>query len=192
MKKVLLTSLLLISFLGLMGCATPQEVVVQEPAAASNSALDSLPDWILTTPKSADMHFAVGTAIAVNLPTAIKRAEAEGRTAISQWISIMVKSAIKTFVNDAGSGNDRQNIDAFEAISVQVSQNSLNGVTRDKLFQGDDGTVYVLMGIPLANVQKAFEPASNAIVNTFSKNEAADVANARLADGFYNLLNGDV
>ena len=191
MKKVLLTSLLLISFIGLMSCATPA-TVEQAPPAASNSALDSLPEWILTTPKSADMHFAVGTAMAANLPTAIKRAEAEGRTALSEWIQTSVKEVIKTYVNDAGSGDDRQNIDAFEAISVQVSESCLHGVTRDKLFQGDDGTVYVLMGIPLANVQNAFEPASDAITKKFAKNEAADVANDKMADAFAKLLNGEI
>jgi len=191
MKKSLLLTILVISLLGLIGCASSKDVAVQE-VEASNSMLDSLPEWILSTPKSADMHYAVGTAKAANLQTSIKRAEAEGRTSISEWVQTSVKEVIKTYVNDAGSGDNRQNIDAFEAISVQVSQSVLSGVTREKLYQADDGTVYVLMAIPLSNVEKAFEPASQAVSQTFEKNEAAEAANQKMADAFAKLLNGEI
>ncbi len=192
MKKLLLMSIVLISLLGLMGCSTSKEMVVEEPVPISNSKLDSLPSWILSTPKSADMHYAIGTAKAANLQTSIKRAEAEGRTSISEWIQTSVKEVIKTYVNDAGSGDNRQNVDAFEAISVQISESVLNGVTREKLYQADDGTVYVLMAIPLSNVEKAFEPASQAISETFEENEAAEAANQKMADAFAKLLNGEI
>ena len=192
MKKLLLMSIVLISLLGLMSCATSKEVVVEEPVPVSNSKLDSLPSWILSTPQSADMHYAIGTAKAANLQTSIKRAEAEGRTSISEWIKTSVKEVIKTYVNDAGSGDNRQNIDAFEAISVQVSESVLNGVRREKLYQADDGTVYVLMSIPLSNVEAAFEPASQAISETFEENEAAEAANQKMADAFAKLLNGEI
>jgi hypothetical protein len=192
MKKLLLMSIVLISLLAMMGCTTSKEMVVQEPVPVTNSKLDSLPSWILNTPKSADMHYAIGTAKAANLQTSIKRAEAEGRTSISEWIQTSVKEVIKTYVNDAGSGDNRQNVDAFEAISVQVSESVLNGVTREKLYQADDGTVYVLMAIPLSNVEKAFEPASQAISQTFEENEAAEAANQKMADAFAKLLNGEI
>lgn len=191
MKKSLLLTILVISLLGLIGCASSKDVAVQE-VEASNSMLDLLPEWILSTPKSADMHYAVGTAKAANLQTSIKRAEAEGRTSISEWVQTSVKEVIKTYVNDAGSGDNRQNIDAFEAISVQVSQSVLSGVTREKLYQADDGTVYVLMAIPLSNVEKAFEPASQAVSQAFEENEAAEAANQKMADAFAKLLNGEI
>ncbi|MDC7244209.1 MAG: hypothetical protein PQJ44_10040, partial [Sphaerochaetaceae bacterium] len=91
MKKLLLMSIVLISLLAMMGCTTSKEMVVQEPVPVTNSKLDSLPSWILSTPKSADMHYAIGTAKAANLQTSIKRAEAEGRTSISEWIQTSVK-----------------------------------------------------------------------------------------------------
>lgn len=192
MKKILLNLLILVSLFGLMSCATTNDVKMGNTTSVSNSAMDKLPDWILNTPKSADMHYAVGSAKGSNLQISIKRAEVEGRTAISEWIQTSVKEVITSYVNDAGSGDNRQNIDAFESISVQVSESVLNGVTRDKLYQGDDGTVYVLMGIPLNNVQKAFEPASKAVAKNFEKNEAADVANQKMEDAFAKLLAGEL
>ena len=38
---------------------------------------------------------------------------------------------------------------------------------------------YVLMAIPLSNVEKAFEPASQAVSQAFEKNEAAEAANQK-------------
>jgi hypothetical protein len=192
MKKTFITVLMLVALLGLVSCATSKDVIIQESVEPTNTMLDSLPDWILNNPKSADMYYAVGTAKAANLQTSIKRAEAEGRTAISEWIQTSVKEVIKTYVNDAGSGDNRQNIDAFEAISVQVSESCLHGVTREKLFQDEDGTVYVLMGIPLSNVEKAFEPASQAVANVYEENEAAAAANDKMAEAFAKLLNGEI
>lgn len=192
MRKLLLIVLVVASVFGFTSCSTTKEAAPVVAPEKTNSALDNLPDWILSTPNSADMHYAIGTAKAANLQTAIKRAEAEGRTAISEWVQTSVKEVIKTYVNDAGSGDNRQNIDAFEAISVQVSESTLNGVTREKLYQGDDGTVYVLMGIPLSNVEKAFEPASEAITNKFEQNEAAEEANKKMTEAFAKLLNGEI
>ena len=192
MKKVLLATLVFISVFSFTSCTTTKEVAAPVEPEKTNSVLDSLPDWIITTPQSADMHYAIGTAKASNLQTSIKRAEAEGRTSISEWVKTNVKEVIKTYVNDAGSGDNRQNIDAFEAISVQVSESSLRGVTRERLYQADDGTVYVLMAIPLSNVEDAFEPASEAVSSTFAQNEAAEEANKKMAEAFAKLLNGEV
>lgn len=191
MKKILLSLLVVISLFSMVGCATAPKAELAVPEV-TNTKLDQLPDWILTTPKSADMHYAIGTAKAANLQTSIKRAEAEGRTSISEWIKTSVKEVIKTYVNDAGSGDNRQNLDAFEAISVQVSESVLSGVTREKLYQADDGTVYVLMGIPLSNVEKSFEPASQAVADAYEENEAAAAANEKMADAFAKLLNGEI
>ncbi|MGD1823066.1 MAG: hypothetical protein ACPKM0_09950 [Pleomorphochaeta sp.] len=191
MKKILLSLLVVISLFSMVGCATAPKAELAVPEA-TNTKLDQLPDWILTTPKSADMHYAIGTAKAANLQTSIKRAEAEGRTSISEWIKTSVKEVIKTYVNDAGSGDNRQNLDAFEAISVQVSESVLSGVTREKLYQADDGTVYVLMAIPLSNVEKSFEPASQAVADAYEENEAAAAANEKMADAFAKLLNGEI
>ena len=192
MKKIMLGLLLLASLIGLAGCTTSKGLDTNSANEVTNTKLDSLPEWILNTPKSADMYYAIGTAKSTNLQTSIKRAEAEGRTSISEWIQTSVKEVIKTYVNDAGTGDNRQNLDAFEAISVQVSESVLNGVTREKLYQGDDGTVYVLMAIPLSNVEKAFEPASEAVSQAYEENEAAAAANQKMADAFAKILSGEI
>lgn len=48
------------------------------------------------------------------------------------------------------------------------------------------------MAIPLSNVEKAFEPASQAVSQAFEKNEAAEAANQKMADAFAKLLNGEI
>jgi hypothetical protein len=47
-----------------------------------------------------------------------------------------------------------------------------------------------LCTIPIANIQKSFEPAAEAVAEAFIENEAADAANAKMKDAFANLLKG--
>lgn len=171
----------------MVGCLSTDNTVKE--AKLSNSILDDLPPWILNKPATDEYYYAVGAAKGSTLLLSTKRAEAEGRTAISQWIQTSVKEVITTYVSDAGSGDNRQNLDAFEAISVQVSQTSLQGVKREKLYQDDDRTVYVLMSIPIENIEKAFVPASEAVAETFEVNETAEEANKKMTEAFKKLLN---
>ncbi|MCK9192139.1 MAG: hypothetical protein M0P10_11430 [Sphaerochaetaceae bacterium] len=191
MKKKLIIGLMITTALALTSCATtkaqpaPQQVkeVVKD---------DSVPSWFYNTPIAEDVHYATGTAKAVNRQTAIKIAEMAARNQMAEWIETNVKEVMTNYVNDAGEGDNRQNLDAFESISVQVATASLKGVTREKFEFDDDGNVYVLMSIPLASVESAFEPASAAVAEKFSQNDAAAEANAKMQSAFEELLNGNL
>lgn len=190
MKKNLLIILSIFAVFSLVSCASTKEVTpVEEFKEVSSDT--SVPSWFYNTPVSNDVHYATGTATAVNKQTAIKRAEMEARNQISEWISTNVTEVLTNYVNDAGEGDNRQNVDAFEQISLQVSQTSLTGVTREKLEFGDDGYVYVLMSIPLENIEKAFEPASQVVSEKFSQNDAAAAANEKMKAAFEKLLSGN-
>lgn len=191
MKKYLLIVMMIIASFSFVGCAsTKAEAPV--PMAKEVVKDDAVPVWFYNTPVAEDVHYATGTAKAVNRQTAIKKAEMAARNQLAEWIETNVKEVLKNYVNDAGEGDNRQNIDAFESISVQVATASLKGVTREKLAFGEDDYVYVLMSIPNENIEKAFEPATKAVSEKFSQNEAAEVANERMQSAFEDLLNGNL
>ena len=119
----------------------------------------------------------------------IKRATVEAKNKIAEWVSTQVKEVIVTYVNDAGSGSDRQALDAMEAISLQVAEATLSGVTTEEMWIDVEGGVWVLCSIPLENIEKNFQPAAEAVAEAFAKNEAADAANAKMKDSFAALLN---
>jgi hypothetical protein len=189
MKKSLLILMMLVASFSFVSCASTkaEDTTMQEVAKD-----DGVPDWYYNTPVSEDMHYATGTANAADRQIAIKKAQMAARNQIAEWIQTNVKEVLKNYVSDAGEGDNRQTLDAFESMSVQVASASLQGVTQEKIAFGDDGYVYVLMSIPNDNVQKAFEPASKVVADKYAENEAAEAANAKMQTAFEQLLNGTI
>lgn len=189
MKKSLFVLMMLIASFSFISCASTE---VEEGSTAEVVSDNGVPTWYYNTPVSEDLHYATGTAKAADRQIAIKKAQMAARNQIAEWIQTNVKEVLKNYVSDAGEGDNRQTLDAFESMSVQVASASLNGVTQEKIAFGNDGYVYVLMSIPNDNVQKAFEPASKAVADNFAQNEAAEAANAKMQTAFEQLLNGTI
>ncbi len=120
----------------------------------------------------------------------IKRATVEAKNKIAAWVSTTVKEVVVTYVNDAGSGDNRQALDAMEVISQQVAEATLSGVTTEEIWVDAEGAVWVLCSIPMANIEKNFEPAAEVVAEAFVESDAAAAANAKMKDAFANLLKG--
>lgn len=188
MKRVFVISLVVVSFL-LISCATSKA-----PTARGNIIIGAegiaQPAWVYQSPTAADKHFENGYGLLSNRQNSMKRAEAEAKNKIAGWVSTNVEEVIITYLNDAGSGSDRQALDSMEVISHQVAMATLMGVTTEDHWVDPDGGVWVLSSIPLENIQTFFEPASEALAETFSPSAAAAAANAKMKDAFAALLRG--
>lgn len=191
MKKLfIIIGIISLLFLA-VGCATTSSTVVSgEPKAVVVIGLDGIPqpDWVVKTVAAQDMHYETGYAKMSDKQTSIKRATVEAKNKIAEWINTKVKEVIVTYVNDAGSGDNRQAIDAMESISLQVAEASLSGVSTEETWVDASGGVWVLCSIPNANVEKNFEPAAEAVAEAFASNDATDVANTKMKDTFAQLL----
>ncbi|MDX9915199.1 MAG: hypothetical protein RBS49_04850, partial [Sphaerochaeta sp.] len=148
------------------------------------------PEWVYKTVSAQDVHYETGYGKMSDKQTSIKRATVEAKNKIAEWISTSVKEVVVTYLNDAGSGDNRQALDAMEVVSQQVAEATLSGVTTEEMWVDVDGGVWVLCSIPMANVERSFEPAAEAVVEAFSESEAAAAANAKMKDAFANLLKG--
>jgi hypothetical protein len=175
----------------LSGCATSKSMDKVEPAKTVVLGMDGIPqpDWVYKMISSQDMHYESGYGKMSDRQISSKRATVEAKNKIAEWVSTQVKEVIVTYVNDAGSGSDRQALDAMEAISLQVAEATLSGVTTEEMWIDVEGGVWVLCSIPLENIEKNFQPAAEAVAEAFAKNEAADAANAKMKDSFAALLN---
>lgn len=191
MKKgiVLFASILMV--LALSGCTTSRkaspEASVKVPQIIGADGIPQ-PDWVYKTVSKQDMHYESGYGKMSDKQISIKRATVEAKNKIAEWVSTTVKEVVVTYVNDAGSGDDRQALDAMETISKQVAEATLSGVTTEEMWVDADGGVWVLCSIPLANIQKSFEPAAEAVAEAFAESDAAAAANAKMKDAFANLL----
>lgn len=191
MKRLLIVLVSLVMVFSFVGCASTTKVAEHsEPVAQVVLGFDGIPqpDWVYKTVSAQDMHYESGYGKMSDKQISIKRATVEAKNKIAAWISTSVKEVVVTYVNDAGSGDNRQAMDAMESISQQVAEATLSGVTTEEMWIDAEGGVWVLCSIPLANVQKSFEPAAEAVAEAFVESDAAEAANAKMKDAFANLL----
>jgi len=191
MKKVLIVLVAVLMVVGLTGCAsTKKDSPPPAPPRKVILGADGIPqpDWVYKNVSSQDVHYESGYGLMSNKQNSIKRATVESKNKIAAWVSTSVKEVVITYVNDAGSGDNRQAIDAMESISQQVAEATLSGVTTEEMWVDIEGGVWVLSAIPIANVEKSFEPAAEAVAEAFVESDAAAAANAKMKDAFANLL----
>jgi len=161
MKKLSIVIISLILLFSFVSCATTKEVA-PEPVKKVILGADGIPqpDWVFKTVSAQDVHYESGYGKMSNKQNSIKRATVEAKNKIAAWVSTSVKEVVITYVNDAGSGDNRQAMDAMETISQQVAEATLSGVTTEEMWEDIDGGIWVLCSIPLANIEKSFEPAA--------------------------------
>ena len=188
MKKALpflLSVFLLLTVCGCSSTKAPEAVIAQRPVVLGNYGIPR-PDWVIIDVSTQDVHFAAGYGKMSTLQNSIKRAQAEAKNLIAEWVSTAVDEIIVTYTNDAGTDTDRQALDAFEAVGKQRAQAILSGTKQEDLWEDADGGVWVLMSIPVENVASqmygAASEAASSANKGFMKNEAAKEANDMLND----------
>jgi hypothetical protein len=186
MKKsfAILLVLIVVLFLSL-GCTTQKSISSKAPKAPVIIGLEGQPqpEWVNLVPKVADVHYETGYAKLSNKANSIKRANADAKEKISQWINTQVQSVVVNYTSDFGAGDDRHAIEAYESISRQVSETSLMGVTQESVWVDQEGGVWVLLSMPKENTLKAFEAASQ----SFEQNDAAAYAQFKMNEALKML-----
>jgi hypothetical protein len=184
MKKIAVLSItLIVLVLLLAGCASTEQAAEPKTPVIIGAEGVPQPDWVNSTPRAADVHYETGYAKLSNKANSIKRANADAKEKISQWINTTVETVVVNYTSDMGSGDNRQALEAFESISRQTSNNALMGVTQESLWVDPDNGVWVLLSMPKENTLKAFEAASK----EFELNEAAMYAEYKM-DGALKML----
>jgi len=146
------------------------------------------PSWVDKTPTGEELYFETGYAKLANKANSIKRANAEGKEKISQWISTTVENVVTNFTSDIGDETDRTAIESYVSISKQTSNTALVGVTQEEIWVDEDGGVWVLLSIPKDSVSKAFEKldadfkkASESVHAKYKMEEALSMLEEQLA-----------
>ena len=180
---MVLSLVLLLMVTLFFGCATAEKVKEPEIPVVIGAEGIPQPEWVNSTPRAADVHYETGYAKLSNKANSIKRANADAKEKISQWINTTVDTVVVNYTSDMGSGDNRQALEAFESISRQTSNNALMGVTQEKVWVDPDNGVWVLLSMPKENTVKAFEAATK----EFALNEAAMYAEYKM-DGALKML----
>jgi ribosomal protein S20 len=168
MKKVLATTALAFSLIGLTGCMGGKPDVNQCSIDGTNA-----PSWVCD--EGATMEgglFAVGSAEPSPLGRSFQKTEATAaaRDALARQISVKVKNMFKQFQATTGIGDQQTAEKATQNVSKQVAAQTLAGSKVMKVWISPKGTMYVLVGMP---DPKAVQSAVKNAVKTSLKNDNA-------------------
>ena len=190
MKLIVIGALTVL--LVLTGCASsePQAEAPVNPTAEEQLGGEiglndvGMPDWVFSPGPDDENHYVVGYALMANRMNSMRRAQAEARNVMAEWVSTVVDEVITTYTNDAGEGVNRQAVDAFETVSRQRAQAVLSGVQQEDMWVDADGGVYVLMSLPIENIENDLLSVVNETFTSdaFARNDAAEAANQMMND----------
>jgi type III secretory pathway component EscV len=181
MKKslVLITIVLTVAFL--FSCAGGAETAPKEPEQKADTA--NYPDYVVNPPQSGDAIFGVGYAKQSTLPLSIKVAETNARADIANQIETQIQSAVTSYMQEAGVGDDKQAIEFVESITRQVTDTMLSGAITVQRNPMPDGGVWVLMQYGKDNFLNTFKD----VAESFERSEGAAFAEFKAAQALEKL-----
>jgi hypothetical protein len=142
------------------GCSQKAERVSKEDRVEiTEEVIDELPEWVVE-PKYENALAAVGMApysshgLAIMLPEAELDGKARLASKIESTLSRLQEQNLRHAKINAFDDIDN----AFKSTTKEVvNEMKLSGATRKKLYQDEDGTLYVLMVIEKKEVQSELE-----------------------------------
>lgn len=109
---------------------------------------EKIPEWVITEPESttADIY-ATGSGKNADLDMALKMAKADAMNNLAKKVALQVNDTVKTttVAGNTGSGTSRK----YEEDATQTTDTVLKKADVVDCFQLKNGTVYVLMHMPL-------------------------------------------
>jgi hypothetical protein len=160
-KGVLRFAVLGTCLLGSLSCAgSSKEATAAE--AANNDPNAGSPGWVMGDCrdqfKGKSVLCGVGAVSGVTSPSLARNtAMARGRTEISRYLSVEVKSVLIDYQGSQGGVNEQE----IEDRSSQISEMTLNGSRMASYFIAKDGTYYALMVLELEAFTDSVSKASN-------------------------------
>ena len=159
-------------------------LVIASCASSSRINTGEIPDWYLNPPTAKDAIYGVGSSKMSTLDLSRTSATGRARDDVARQVQISVRNALTNYAQQAGEGDNQQALTFAETVSRQIANATLSGCHVDKAAVASDGTVYVLVLYPVANLMETAKAQ-------FSRNDAAAFAEFK-ADEALKRLNGEV
>jgi hypothetical protein len=185
MKKsyVVTVGLILLTLVFAAGCAS-------SPASGSSTGGgrpiigangDPQPEWDRHLPKEADVHYFKGIGRTAETETAKRgSATADALAQLSRWKEAKIGSALKDYVQEAGTVGNTQALQDFEQTVVAKAVANTSGFKEEGSWVDQNGIYHVLYAYPNADVINDFKSTAN----TFVRNQPAAFAEFKAEEAF--------
>jgi hypothetical protein len=174
MNKKLLSATLITIVLMLAACGANPAKESLKPKVADcvfPNTQESAPSWICDEPVEGVEVSAVGSAEKSGAGQEFTKnmASTAARVQLAQRMKIQVQNMIKQYVETTGASTNETVDKVNTSVTKQITDQTLVGTRIYKSRVGPDGTMYVLVGLDAASVEKLAESA----IKTSMKNERA-------------------
>ncbi|MBF0450627.1 MAG: LPP20 family lipoprotein [Candidatus Magnetomorum sp.] len=183
-KSILFFGMVLTCVFVLTACQTPN--VANYPSQGVGQQQENLciPEWVKNPNDTADAIYGTGEAKLRNHALTMEAADGRARTQIVKTIKTKIDARFKDFMQESGVGEEAQSLQFVEALSKQISSDTLHGCKIIKREFCPDGKIWSLAMLPLNEVdrikaltkQKAndFVVNKKALYNEFKSKQAFD------------------
>ncbi len=156
------TDVLLVSAiaLGLVACSTPPKVE-KAPECVFPGSKEAAPLWVCDAPVEGVTVGAVGSAAksGAGLEFMKQMAATAARVQLAQQMKVQVQNMIKQYAETTGAGSKETVDQVNTSVTKQITDQTLVGTKIFRSAQAPDGTMFVLVGLDEASVQKLTESA---------------------------------
>ena len=161
------------------GCSSNPETVDSTVGADGTPR----PDWVkMMSQKGTDtIHYEVGYGKMSSRATSLKRAEVDARNKIAIWLKADIQTALNTYMQDSGIGEESEVIQFIEEVSSQSSNTTISGAEIEDTWEDAEGGVYVLMALDLTIAAADLEN------NIYSRNDSAAFAEFKAREALQQL-----
>ena len=166
MKKIALVLMVVLTVAFAFSCASPP------PPAAPAPAPSDLPDFVINPPMATDAIYGVGYGKQSTPALSIRIAETNARADLAAQLETTIQSAVVSYMQEAGVGDETQTIQFAESITRQVTDQTLQGTRTVERAPMADGGWWIMVALDQNSLKAAFEQQAQA----FERSEEAAFA----------------
>lgn len=199
MKKIIIATLVVFALFVMISCSTtnapikePNETIVAQNTNDSGKNGVSKPDWVGASYETSDKFYTSASAKFSKQSNSIKAARMQAKQFLTEYVRDLNQVIAGYYANESGINGNTEAIEGFQDSLMNRAEAVLSGVMQEDMWEAEDGTIWVLMSMPLDNVtqniKRAYEEASRES-NTYIENESAEKAREYLYSAMEELSN---
>jgi hypothetical protein len=164
-KSISMIAVLALLGLAMVGCGSAPQTSGTAPATAQDP---TLPPWIDDLPPE-DVLWGIGVAKQSNLSLTRNSARNNAVVEIARQIDSKVKAMFTNYNRDAGTTGSQANVSLQEDVSRTLTSVDLSGAQTNANWTAPDGTYWIRVAYPKANLLKTAEQIFNSEAAQFAE-----------------------
>ena len=159
MKKIAIILLCIMALGLIVSCATNHEVALSQNKNVVGKNGIKRPDWVVYDQSNSVNHYVSGYGTGKTFEVAKQKAQLNADADLAIWVADSVKAVRDRYIEESFVGDNEKYIDTFVSTATEKGTAVLSGVKEIDYWEDNEGGVWVLRSIPVANVKAQIDAA---------------------------------